>query len=130
MTRGTFIFIDEDHIWSSVEFNGDMYPKGRGKDALVTLHRVKDEKDFWYEIMHFDERHFHYAEEHDWRMVDKRPLDDVDFNHNTYFEEYSSDYLYIKTTIPITITDRKGEEIELEPDEVYTFYFGELELTY
>ena len=46
MTRGTFVYIDDNIVKSSCEFNGDMYLNGYGALAINTLAHVKQEKDF------------------------------------------------------------------------------------
>jgi hypothetical protein len=69
MTRGTFYYIyvanGEVFIRRSVEFNGDMYFEGLGKEALTLLleTKVNSPYDFELRIKEFDKEHFNYQGE-------------------------------------------------------------------
>ena len=66
MTRGKIIFIDKDcKVYSTVEFNGDMYPDGNAEEILekfetglfVTYSRYENF------VEHFNKRHYGYPED-------------------------------------------------------------------
>ena len=45
MTRGTAIIIAKNNVYSTVEYNGDMHPYGRGDAMLEDLRKVQTKKD-------------------------------------------------------------------------------------
>jgi len=45
MTRGTAIIITKNNVYSTVEYNGDMYPDGKGDAMLQDLRKIHAKKD-------------------------------------------------------------------------------------
>lgn len=63
MTRGTFFVVTDSGVFSSDEFNGDMYPDGYGKIAFELLRdKIVDIKTFKSEIKKFNNNYFEYDE--------------------------------------------------------------------
>lgn len=101
MTRGTFYLITNEKLYSSTEFNGDMYPDGHGKVAKEMLEKVNSLKEFREMVKTFNKQEeFNYTEElvyeNDLKVLDKY----CDFNYK-YFELgadfcWFSDWLFIK----------------------------------
>lgn len=138
MTRGTFYLITNDKFYSSVEFNGDMYPEGHGKTAKEMLEKVENVDEFKLMLQKFDKQEgFNYggtvSYEHNLNVLKKYK----DFNYK-YFDLQNeffwfSDWLFIKNTSDkeyvFTYTpsdeepDRK-DKVTLKPGEVLISCFG------
>ena len=66
MTRGKIIYIDKDgNVYSSVEFNGDMYPDGNADEILYKFEAGYFATYNRYEnfVEHFNKKHYGYPEE-------------------------------------------------------------------
>lgn len=126
MTRGQFVLVTNDGIFSSGEFNGDMYydGHGHGPEVVERLMRIQNADDFDKELIEFNEANFEYE---DYQGGYKSSVDDINFKRD-YFGEWFSDYLYIKnlTDSVYEITDRDGKTIMLNPDQIQIFCFGRL----
>ena len=91
MTRGKIIYIDrEGKIFSSVEFNGDMYPGGNA-DRILEMFEVGFFSNYGnYErfVIRFNKSHYGYEEEliHQFSCKEERVID---------VTENRTDYLYI-----------------------------------
>ena len=125
MTRGTLAIIaDDNRIFISIEFNGDMYLSGYGVDAIRCLETVDNEDDFEDAVRKFEDEHHHYREE---IMVgeikDSKPFLNMS---KDYFDNWFSDYVFIKnvSTEIITIIDADKDVIQISPDEIAVFNFG------
>ena len=130
MTRGQIAIVVKDGLITSTEFNGDMYLSkgGNGRRVINALKRTHDIATYNYEVAKFNKENHHYDDE---RLTYKHIGDDMfDMRHQTYYERWFSDYVYLKNlrNEPITITDYYGKKVELQPQEIGVFNFGELEL--
>ena len=65
MTRGKLVVITDKGMFSSIEFNGDMYPdNGHGADAVKLLNNeVYELDDFTPAIIKFNKEHHNYDDE-------------------------------------------------------------------
>lgn len=127
MTRGKFAIIKDDGVYTSYEFNGDMYVRGNGhgKDVAERLSKVNNEEDFVREVNDFNENEFGYDDEFEKPyFIEKK----ADFTHATYFDKYFSDYVYLKNLTDETkeIISFEGEKLEIEPNQILVFSFGRL----
>ena len=91
MTRGKIIYIDRDgKIFSSVEFNGDMYPNGNADRILEMFEAGLFSNYSNYEsfVIRFNKSHYGYEEEliHLITYKEERVID---------ITENWTDYLYI-----------------------------------
>lgn len=139
MTRGQIAIIVKDykekHILTSTEFNGDMYMKGGyGQLAVNALKRSKDVARYQYEVAKFNLEHHHYNDLD--ALTYKLKEDCLDFTKD-YFQNWFSDYVYIKNltlvevTIKTSITDKEGrdigkKEVVLKPKAIAVLCFGKL----
>ena len=125
MTRGTLVIIaDNNRMFQSIEFNGDMYLSGYGIDAIKCLENVDTEDDFEDAVRNFDADHHHYNEEQMiWEIKDIKPYLDMS---KDYIDNWFSDYVFIKnvSTEIITIIDADKDVIKISPDEITVFNFG------
>jgi hypothetical protein len=135
MTRGTFILIDDNKIFQSIEFNGDMYLAGHGKDALEIIKGDLNKNNFSDIIVDFNDKH------HDYNDVDKFTyVDDIgefidqnlvlDFN-DKYFDRFGSDFIYLKSNQELTIRvrgtgDKLGEFYEIKKGGYIVLNFGRI----
>ena len=124
MTRGQIAIVTpEGKIMTSMEFNGDMYFDGHGKEVFDELDLVENVKDYTDFVEQFNRNHFHYT--------DRDMFFDCDDNYfdmkSDYFGKWFSDYVYIKNLSekPAIFTDSGGKKIQLDCDTTAVFYFGE-----
>ena len=148
MTRGTFYLIHnyktDSILFSSCEFNGDMYPGGHYEEAVSLLSHVRSAADFYKIAFVFDKRNFHYAEQENssFFSFDRKvmiantipKLSHISFNKNTvidmrinYFENWFSDYLFFRIIgeAPVQFIDTDGKPYFAQPGETITFNFGQ-----
>ena len=109
MTRGKLVLFTDNEVFSSVEFNGDMYWDGFGKDAAKALQKSDSVNKFIKQVHKFDKKYFGYYHEcgrdalvspiyPDWgpdHIIDLR---------TDYYKIWFSDYLYIKNLASYTLT--------------------------
>lgn len=128
MTRGKFAIILDDGIYTSYEFNGDMYydGQGHGPEVIERLGRVNNKEDFVREVEEFNDKEFQYGGEFTEPFFIEKV---IDFQKSAYFEKYFSDYIYVKNLTSDTqkIIDYNGNYVEIEPNQILTFCFGEIE---
>lgn len=128
MTRGTLAIISDDNkMFQSVEFNGDMYLSGYGIDAIKCLENVNTEDDFEDAVREFNAAHHHYNNEQMIRCIkDINPYLDMSKDNFDNWLYYPSDYVFIKnvSTEIVIITDRNKKVIKVAPDEIAVFNFG------
>lgn len=126
MTRGQIAIITDNKIYTSNEFNGDMYmSNGLGRTVTNGLKRVKDIADYQYFVAKFNKEHHHYNDlEH---IMYEQSQEALDFNSD-YFDKWFSDYIYIKNigTTPKTINASNGT-YNLAPNQIARLCFGRLE---
>ena len=147
MTRGRLAIIYKDSVFTSTEFNGDMYYDGYGESAIKYLKTVDSVESLLKAVKDFNKENFNYPNEevgiysydypeevgvysHDYPLV---------FSEETYYSDWGSDYIYIKNVSnePQTIVTRKyrpkedkniplegfGEKV-LQPGEIGIFFMG------
>ena len=141
MTRGQIAIITKDGIMTSTEFNGDMYMPtkkwaGHGRVVVNALKRTNDVADYQFEVAKFNKENHHY---NDTTLVHKYfGHDMLDFTKD-YFENWFSDYVYIKNMVAevvkltTNVYDKEGrsigkKEVQLAPNQIAVLYFGRLEL--
>ena len=129
MTRGKFAIITDKGMFTSYEFNGDMYntKNGHGPEVIERLGRVNNKDDLVREVEEFNANNFEYEGEFNKPyFIEGLP---VSFHHETYFDKYFSDYVYVKNLCSETkeIIDYDGKEVEIEPNQILVFHFGHLE---
>ncbi len=143
MTRGKLVIFGDDYILSSVEYNGDMYWTGHGREARRRLKKVKTRKDFIEENIKFDEENFGYARQLGKEGLIYYPLAEGNWSRESlldmntdYFKKWFSDYLYIKNlskeNLIFTCRNARGHEGDipkrymLAPGKIGIFRFGEV----
>ena len=126
MTRGKFVVISYNGVFSTFEFNGDMYYEGgHGPEVIERLGRVKDKTDLNKEVREFNENNHGYKlDAGDTFFEAQNP---IDFSKD-YFENWFSDYLYIKNLAHTEkiIKDRDGTEYTILPNQIVVYDFGRL----
>jgi hypothetical protein len=132
MTRGTFYLITNDKLYSSTEFNGDMYPEGHRVTAKKMLEQVTSIGEFKDMIKKFNvQEDFNYKRE----LVFEHPVSTLDKYADFNYEYFTlkndfcwfSDWLFIKNIsdkeYTFTYTDNDGTVI-LKPGEMLISSFG------
>lgn len=138
MTRGTaYLFLGGNVIYSSTEFNGDMYFDGcgYGSEMMEAIKYCDDGEGFAERIREFNENHHKYREDVLVYQVDQY-LNCVDFGEDfsivdlkkDYFDNFFSDYIFIKNADEknILFLTRDKLKVVLMPGEVTAFNFGYL----
>ena len=91
MTRGRILFIDSNQeLYSSIEFNGDMYPEGNGAEVIEKFEAGSFTSFSRYSefVKRFNEKHYKYPED----IIESAGLNNervIDISENW------TDYLYI-----------------------------------
>lgn len=136
MTRGRLAIITKNKVYTSNEFNGDMYYEGYGESAIEYLKKVESIEYLVEAIKDFNKENFDYPNKevgiysYDYPLV---------FSEETYYSDWGSDYIYIKNVSnePQTVVTRKyhskedkglpldsfGEKV-LQPGEIGIFLYG------
>ena len=128
MTRGTFYLITATGLIASTEFNGDMYPKGYGDEAMAALSRVNKEEDFTKELLEFNKLLHKYPEDEvsETYPIQLGEVTEVVFDNNTY----TSDWTFFKNLTDKTIIFKSYRDmgdpktLGLEPNAIIRFNFG------
>ena len=125
MTRGKFTIINDKGVYTSYEFNGDMYYDGHGSEVVERLKRVENEKDFVREVEEFNAKNFEYNGKFNKPFFIEK---NMNFSKE-YFDKYFSDYVYVKNITDEThkIVQDDGTDVEIEPNQNLIFYFGSRE---
>lgn len=122
MTRGNFVLVTDDKILMSCQFNGDMYPIGRGLKAYALLEGVTTEEEFENAVRIFRDVYFPgYCE------TDIHEIANLDFSRD-YYGSFNSDYLYIKNigSAAHPIVERESGNFKvIEPGEIQVWYYGD-----
>lgn len=116
MTRGKFVFIDKDRrIYSTVEFNGDLYPnqkKGYGREIVNHFQYggFKDVYAFERFVVRFDNKHFQYVKKDGIEIL---KLTKYCRAKGLNFENSLTDYAYIinESDLDIEIHGKDGKVI-------------------
>ena len=139
MTRGQItVILNDETIWTSTEFNGDMYYKdGHGKEIMETFPKVTTLEEYKEYVKWFNETHYNYNEEElTYELTDMSGIEDENYiftyeefldMRTDYFKKWFEDYLYIKNLSDETVQfiDAKGNVYNLEPMEIAVLNFGE-----
>lgn len=137
MTRGTaYLFLGGNVVYSSIEFNGDMYFDGcgYGSEMMEAIKYCDDWEGFAERIREFNENHHKYQDEL-W-VYESNYLDCVEYEEDSitvdlkknYFDNFFSDYIFIKNADAknILFLTRDKLKVVLRPGEVTAFNFGRL----
>lgn len=126
MTRGKLAIVANNrHLFCSVEFNGDMYIEGNGEEAMNALDEVNEAGDFNEAVKSFNEVAFNYEDRE--LVFDMSEWYDamLDMSHD-YFDNWFSDYVYLRNVSDetITVTDANDAAVEVAPLTTAVFNFG------
>lgn len=137
-TRGQIAIITNRSVKTSCEFNGDMYPDGNGNEAVERLRNATNVATHAQEVYKFNDDFYNY---NDVDLTYTMSLETLDFTKN-YFDNWFSDYVYIKNVSKTTRTlktrerDENGKdkkepkEYQLRPNEIAVLCFGRLVAIY
>ena len=97
MTRGKFVLFEEDKVYATNEFNGDMYYSGHGELAALGMKGVRTKEALLEYAKDFNKKEFGYPEEEIclYLLADEETYDKYLDMTQSYFEKYFSDYIYI-----------------------------------
>ncbi len=128
MTRGQIVIITDECVYTTTEFNGDMYVEehGHGFEVLKELKKIKSVEDYEAFVEDFNAEHFEYNEE---LVYQKRgDFKEILDMSKDYFGDWFSDYLYIKnlSSEPKEITLNYGKTLLLDPNRLMVLNFGNL----
>ena len=126
MTRGQIAIITDSAVYTSIEFNGNMYVReGLGEKIIQNLNKVNSYDDYEKYVSEFNTEYFNYSE---YPLICEKEKCSLNFSKN-YIDEWGSEYLYIKnlTVGLVTIFDREGNAVKIFPNEVAIFCLGEYE---
>lgn len=133
MTRGQIVLLDNDGLYTSIEFNGEMHMNNYGKEVIDGLNAVKNRKDYEVLINEFNAKNFQYEGPLLEQLVstdDEGSDSEIDYYFDMseyYFEKWNSDYLYIKniSCLKQKIRARDADcDIWLEPGQIIVLNFG------
>lgn len=127
MTRGKIVIVTTNTIYTSVEFNGDMYysENSNGEAAYNGLNEVKSLNEYQTFLEKFNEERFEYPEQIYYAISRDENDSPFDMVHD-YFDMWFSDYLYIKNLDEDDIIIRTKEyNITVKPNEIIVLNFGE-----
>jgi len=133
MTRGQLVCIlPNKKIYSSIEYNGDMYLDGAGIKAVDALkaQEITTPEIFKEVVTKFNKENHDYKE--DWANdIHEHPEEDFDMTAEgfDYYKSWFSDYLYIKNNSDksVYISTLNGGEMEIQPGYVVSLNFGNYE---
>lgn len=127
MTRGKIIFVDENGVlYSSLEFNGDMYPDGsfaNGGRVIRAFRKgeIQTVESYKNYVKEFDDANFGYAASYGEELIrDIFKLDDMVFD----VRDNLTDYLYI--------VNQAGQEVQIltKDEEDHLIPDGDLGIVY
>ena len=127
MTRGRIAIITEEKkLFTSVEFNGDMYPEGYGKEAMAILSDIENSEDFEKRICEFNNNNYGYDDNPLVFSVDDVELSETLNMAENYYNYWLVDYIYIKNISEYDIewTDKIGKKRILFPGEIAVISSG------
>ena len=136
MTRGQIVLITNDGLYTSAEFNGDMYYEGYGEQVIEGLEKVKSYEEYKQFVEEFNAENFEYDDKLIYELAKTDTEDDVKTIKRLltmgkdYFDSWFSDYLYIKNISDedweITLDDDDWT-ITLKSGEICSLNFGNLD---
>lgn len=124
MTRGKILFIDDDgNLYSSTEFNGDMYPEGNGGEVIERFKEgyFEDYNHYIRFIELFNKRFFGYESE---------LLEELSYEkHIISIKDNWTDYLYIinASAKEWIIIDEHGNPSYLTANTIAVIHYREVE---
>ena len=127
MTRWTAYLITDGWIYSSTEFNGDMYPEGYGESFILGLEKVKTFNEFIAMLVLFNQQAHGYPVEEVATLHSQsfwgKP---IVFSDDDYYEKYFSDWTFWKnaTSTPVEFETRDEKCFTLLPGRTIAFNFG------
>jgi len=134
MTRGKIQFVEKNwQVYSTLEFNGDMYPSGHGHEIIMHFKKggFRTRDDYEAYAVDFDERNFGYCNA-GYGLISS--LGTYEGKPDFVFNEHYTDYLYIVNASGknITLLSRKdreapGTEVILPPDQMAIVCFYTVE---
>lgn len=141
MTRGQIAIIYKGYyakdisLMTSIEFNGDMYWDGHGKQVINLLKKVHDVANYQYVVAKFNNDNHHY---NDCKSLTYKGNKEMLNFTKDYFKNWFSDYVYLKNitneSVEITteIYNKDGEckgtkTTEIQPNEIVVLCFGSIE---
>ena len=130
MTRGTIGIITNDGVYMSAEFNGNMYPSGKGGAAIEALLGLGSAAAYGGMIEMFDSKYFGYSLEHDEPLYGTlysytNDTSGFDFSEG-YYRNFGSDYIYIRNMSDkdFPVTDINKNKTVISAGETVCFNFG------
>ena len=133
MTRGQIVLITDKRLYTSIEFNGNMYLDedcgGYGQEVIESLKNITSYNEYCEFVNQFNEEHFGYEDEPIVFFVATECGTEsmLDMTSGNYFDKWFSDYLYIKSIRDedILIVDKNGKQITLQKGDIVALDFGE-----
>ena len=128
MTRGKFFLFLKEQVYSSIEFNGDMYFEGHGENAAKGMQQVKDVVSLFDFAIRFNRDNFGYPENGLTYCLEQWSYDEMLDMSKDYFKKYFSDYVFIKNMSgkPLTFIGKSGEwTYTLQNEKSGVLHFGE-----
>ena len=128
MTRGSFVLFTPDRAYISTEFNGDMYFDGHGEDAARGIKDVKTKEDLLDFAKKFNREHHNYPDT-DIQIYhlasDEKQYEEVLNTTEKYYDNYFSDYIFIKNMSgsDLNFTTKDGQ-MTLPDETSGVLYFG------
>lgn len=124
MTRGKVLYIDNNgKLYSSTEFNGDMYPEGNGNEVIESFIAgfFEDYSHFIRFVELFNKHHFGYESE----LLEELSCD----KHIISIKDNLTDYLYIinMSEKEWIIIDKHGNPSYLTANTMAIVYYKEVE---
>ena len=139
MTRGKIVAVTDKELWSTVEFNGDMYPDdgGYGQEVIEGLRNCSTLMEYRGFCEEFNNETFQYngaficedGEEGELFIAGRiDPSGKFDFEGDDYLVKWHSDWLYIKNfgKAAADFIDRDGKPLVIQPGEIAAVCFGRL----
>lgn len=139
MTRGRIVLITNDAVYTTTEFNGDMYYDYYGKEVIEGLKSVESYDDYLDFADKFNSENFEYPKQIVYQIGELETDKDIErmkilFDmSNNYFENWDSDYLYIKNISTKNwdfVLRDEDWDITLKPGEICSLNFGRLAKDY
>lgn len=127
MTRGRIAIITEEKkLFTSVEFNGDMYPDGCGEDAMAILSDIENIEEFEKRVCEFNNNNYGYDDNPLVFSVDDVELSETLNMAENYYNYWFVDYIYIKNISEYDIewTDKTGKKRVLFSGEIAVISSG------
>lgn len=126
MTRGTAYALFTDGVFSSIEFNGDMYPDGNGDMFMEILSDVTCKEEFESAMSFFNDTVFRYEEDNftfeEENLLSKDNI--IDMRKEKY-GLFFSDWIFIKNNMgeDIMVVTKESKEVIIPDGEYARFNF-------